>query len=84
MQRVNKKNLRPVTSGFIGGLTQTNDQEYEVIEVTADSGAVTTVGPKDQCAWFPIEETAASRAGRNFVGATGQQLRTMGLGRSRR
>ena len=49
------------------------------MEVTADSGAVTTVGPKNTCTAFPLEETVASRAGKHFTGANGSPIRNYGV-----
>ena len=42
---------------------------WEEVEATVDSGAVKTVGSTEQCTGYRMEPTAASKAGRNFIGA---------------
>ena len=52
MKQVPRKHWKPINTReelFLG----TVGEEYETVEVTADSGAVTTVGPKDACTAFP-------------------------------
>ena len=60
--------------GLIAGM----DEEGETIEVTVDSGAMDTVGPRSAGAGFETYETEASRNGKNFRAANGTFIRNYG------
>ena len=72
MKNVSRGNWKRMEVNAVG--TCEDDDEWETIELSADSGAVVTVGPKDECEWYPIEETAESKAGKNFYGANGSRI----------
>ena len=78
MKRVEKKHWKKVEH-MINGV---QEGEWEVVEVTVDSGAVTTVGPKDVATAFPLEETEESRAGRKFYAANGSPIDNYGRRRT--
>ena len=77
MKSVTKGNWKKMEINAVG--TREDDDEWETIELSADSGAVVTVGPKDKCEAYPIEETAESKAGRHFYGANGSPIKNYGV-----
>ena len=54
------------------------DGNHEKITVTADSGAVDTVGPKHIAQGIPIKPTKASKEGRHYRAANGTQIKNYG------
>ena len=56
-----------------------NDGDWKEPDVSVDSGAVTTVGPRRKCTTFLIEPTEASRSGKHLYGANGSVIRTYGV-----
>ena len=59
-----------------GGEERQNN--WEVIPITIDSGAVDTVGPKQAGRNFPIRPTKESRAGMVYRGANGSHIENYG------
>ena len=51
---------------------------YEMITVTADSGAADHVAPKNVASHLKIQETEASRQGVKYVAANGQKIANVG------
>ena len=60
---------------------ETEADEWGTVEVSVDSGAVVTVGPKEKCTGYPLEETEASRKGQPFYGANGSKIKNYGMRR---
>ena len=61
-----------VTTQDVGSIQKdTSGQEWEVIEVTLDSGACETVAPERIGNDIPIEETEASKSGLMYTAANG-------------
>ena len=54
------------------------DGEWKKITFTADSGAVDHVIRKDEADWFPLKDTAMSKAGKNYTAANGGIIRNYG------
>ena len=52
--------------------------KYEMITVTADSGAADHVAPKNVASHLKIQETEASRQGVKYVAANGQKIANVG------
>ena len=52
--------------------------KYELITVTADSGAADHVAPKSVASRLNVQETEASRQGVKYVAANGQQISNVG------
>ena len=77
MKRVNRKEWKRVEVCAV----ETRDEEWETVEVSVDSGAVVTVGPKEKCTGYPLEETEASRRGQPFYGANGSKIKNYGMRR---
>ena len=50
----------------------------QVVEMTVDSGACNTIGPKEVGSHFPLYETEASRSGMEYVSASGGTVRNVG------
>lgn len=53
--------------------------DCEELEVTIDSGAVDTVGPRGIAPEIPLEETDASRYGRYYTAANGTRIAIHGM-----
>ena len=58
--------------------TTTHDDKYEVITVTADSGAADHVAPKNVATHIRTQETSASRQGMKYVAANGHRIANEG------
>ena len=56
----------------------THKRKYEMITVTADSGAADHVAPKNVASHLQVQETAASRQGMKYVAANGQKISNEG------
>ena len=54
------------------------DTDFEVVTVTADSGAYNTVGPTTAATHFKITPTEASSKGRHYSAANGSVIRNYG------
>ena len=56
----------------------TNNGKYEMITVTADSGAADHVAPKNVATHLRVQETSASRQGMKYVAANGHKIANEG------
>ena len=74
MKRIRRKEWRRVDSG----INAVQEADWEVIEVTVNSGAVATVGPKSVANAFPLEETEDSKSGHEFYAANGTPIDNYG------
>ena len=54
--------------------SEENSDEYEKVTSIIDSGTVTTVMPKRQCAHVPIKETSTSPNGTYYTDASGNEI----------
>ena len=54
------------------------DQAFETLVVTVDSGAYNTVGPKKVATHFKVEPTKASQTGQHYRAANGSIIRNYG------
>ena len=77
MQKVSRKKWKRVDICSV----EVDDDEWETVEVSVDSGAVVTVGPRGKCTGYPLEETEASRKGQHFYGANGSKIKNYGMRR---
>ena len=57
---------------------QSREGKYEVVKVTADSGAADHVAPRSVASHLKIQETEASRQGVRYVAANGQKIANVG------
>ena len=55
-----------------------HDEKYEMITVTADSGAADHVAPKEVASHLRVQETSASRQGMKYVAANGHKIANEG------
>ena len=55
-----------------------DDQNFETLVVTVDSGAYNTVGPVKAATHFKIEPTKASQTGQHYWAANGSTIRNYG------
>ena len=62
-----------------GEIGQVRWGDWEELEVTIDSGAVDTVGPRGIAPKVPLEETDASRNGRYYTAANGTKIAIHGM-----
>ena len=60
------------------GCDKGHSQEYEVIKVTADSGAADHVAPLNVAKYIELVETEASRQGIKYVAANGHKITNVG------
>ena len=58
--------------------TDCGQEDYEVIKVTADSGAADHVAPVDMAQYVELKETEASRQGIKYVAANGHRITNLG------
>ena len=56
----------------------THDDKYEMITITADSGAADHVSPKNVATHIRTQETSASRQGMKYVAANGHKIANEG------
>merc|ERR1711873_117261 len=59
-------------------LGDTHHENYEVIKVTADSGAVDHVAPKSTGKKFKTRDTEASKRGMHYIAANGTKIMNQG------
>ena len=60
------------------GMKEKRKGKYEMIMITADSGAADHVAPKNVASHLRIQETEASRQGVKYVAANGQKIANTG------
>ena len=61
-----------------GKITHDDNGKYEMITVTADSGAADHVAPKNVATHIRTQETSASRQGMKYVAANGHKIANEG------
>ena len=57
---------------------QSREGKYEMVTVTADSGAADHVAPKSVASHLKVQETEASRQGVKYVAANGHKIANVG------
>lgn len=65
----------PELSPLMNGI---DENEWEWLTITVDSGAADSVIPEDLCTKYKTRETAASKSGMNYVAANGKKIPYMG------
>ena len=58
--------------------TMNEDNNFETLVVTVDSGAYNTVGPIKVATHFKVEPTKASQSGQHYRAANGSTIRNYG------
>ena len=73
------------SKGYVGGMFEVENglnniqaPEWITIEVVMDSGAAESVAPADMAPWVPIKESEGSRAGKQYLSASGEMLKNLG------